>query len=300
MPDLTIFAIPKPFTGHSAVIQENALRSWTGLSNTEVLLCGKDEGVAEAARAYGAGLIEELDYTSLGTPLLDSAFSRARERALGTTLCYVNADIILFDDLLDALGSIDLPRYVAVARRRNLDVTEHLHLQDAAARERFLDTVRQEALLETPFGSDLFAFPRELEWDLPAFAVGRPAWDNWFMFQAVKGKIPLVDVTDSAIVVHQNHSYVHVPAGRGTSWEGPEADANRALLGDPDETASLLDATHVLVNGKLTRPHGAEYRRARILMWGKRSRLARNVLKIGRPVFRAVKGTLPRVRSGGR
>ena len=48
---LTLFSAPKPFTDpHIALIQRNAIRSWTLLPDVEVILLGEETGLAEAAR----------------------------------------------------------------------------------------------------------------------------------------------------------------------------------------------------------------------------------------------------------
>ena len=42
MPLITLFSAPKPFADpHIAIIQRNALRSWTLLPDVEVILLGK-------------------------------------------------------------------------------------------------------------------------------------------------------------------------------------------------------------------------------------------------------------------
>ena len=51
---LTLFSAPKPFTNpHIAMIQRNAIKSWTLLPDVEVVLIGKEEGLAEAAQELG-------------------------------------------------------------------------------------------------------------------------------------------------------------------------------------------------------------------------------------------------------
>ncbi len=51
---VTIFATPKAFRGHFAVIQRNAIASWTKLSpKVDVILMGDDAGTAEIAREFG-------------------------------------------------------------------------------------------------------------------------------------------------------------------------------------------------------------------------------------------------------
>ena len=51
MPLITLFSAPKPFTNpHIAMIQRNAIKSWTLLPDVEVILLGEEEGLAEAAQ----------------------------------------------------------------------------------------------------------------------------------------------------------------------------------------------------------------------------------------------------------
>src|SRR5438132_305881 len=51
---LSFFTAPKPFTGHTAVIQRNALRSWALLPGAELILFGEEEGIDAAAAELGA------------------------------------------------------------------------------------------------------------------------------------------------------------------------------------------------------------------------------------------------------
>jgi hypothetical protein len=52
---ITLITCPKPFRGHSKIIQRNAIKSWTLLEpKPEILLMGDDEGTAEAAAEFGA------------------------------------------------------------------------------------------------------------------------------------------------------------------------------------------------------------------------------------------------------
>ena len=85
---------------------------------------------------------------------------------------------------------------------------------------------------------DYFVFPKNAGLhELPAFAVGRPAWDNWLVYQAPRRRIPVIDATQATTVFHQNHGYAHVPDLSGDKWGGPEPDSNRRLAGNPVEGA---------------------------------------------------------------
>src|SRR5215470_320731 len=63
---LTIFATPKPFRDHIAVIQRNAIRSWTLLRPAcEIILMGNDEGTADIAAEFGVRYVPEVARYSL-------------------------------------------------------------------------------------------------------------------------------------------------------------------------------------------------------------------------------------------
>ena len=93
---LTLFCAPKAFIGHFAIIQRNAIRSWTQLRPVcEIILLGNEEGIAELACELELRHIPEIPRNEFGTPLIDGIFETARSLATGDILGYVNADIIL-------------------------------------------------------------------------------------------------------------------------------------------------------------------------------------------------------------
>src|SRR5208283_2512691 len=92
---LTLFTTAKPFTGHSAVIQRNALESWKRLHpDAEVILFGDDAGAAEICREMGLRHEPAIERRENGTKRLRSIFGRAQEIARHDILCYANCDII--------------------------------------------------------------------------------------------------------------------------------------------------------------------------------------------------------------
>jgi len=262
MPELTIFTLPKPFTEpHVTLIQRNALASWRRLGReVEVLVIGDDEGVAAAAREHGAVHIGGAVTNEYGTPLLDWAFARAAERGSSELLCYVNADIVLLEDFLAAVRRLPRGGQLGIGQRWDCDVNAPLDF-DAPLR----DWARRTGKLDIGFGSDYFVFPRTTEFELPAFAVGRPRWDNWMIGRALEISLPVIDMTPSTTVIHQNHGYGHVQVRRGSKWDGPEADRNLELAGRLDRYMhSPRNATHVLTPGGLRRARTPRYLRARL------------------------------------
>lgn len=293
MPDLTLFTIPKGFTDRRvALIQRNALASWRRLAPVaEVLVLGDDPGVAEAAHEFGATHVGDSKRNEFGTPLLDWAFRVAAERGSGELLCYVNADIILLDDFVDA--ALRLPRdpYLAIGRRWNCDISEPLDFRDGDAGLR--DWALRNGTLDNGRGSDYFVFRRSFDFVLPAFAVGRPGWDNWMIGRALRLRLPVIDMTASVLAIHQNHDYVHVPSAQGSDWEGPEAVRNRALAGDFDRFIhSPFNATHLLMPGGLRRARSKEHMRAKLEAFVALRQVARPLHKLIGLLRR--KGLLPR------
>jgi hypothetical protein len=241
---LTIFAVPKPFEGHIATIQRNAIESWARLEPAcQVILCGDETGSGEVAAELGVEHIADVGRNDYGTPLLSSAFERAEERARYDLLCYLNSDLLLFPDFLDSVRRVAaaLTRFVVVGETIDLDVRQELTNDDdyEALRGRALTSgvVRGRRWI------DFFAFPKGTVRRLPAFAVGRPYWDNWMIWHARSSRVPVVDVSASAVVVHQHHDYGHVKHATAEHWLGPEAEANRELVGSKEMFFTLDEAT---------------------------------------------------------
>jgi hypothetical protein len=241
-PAVTAFGVPKPFEGHIGVIQRNAIRSWRALGY-RVILLGDCAGTAEAAREVGALHLPEVACNAWGTPMLDSAFALADRHADTPIVVYLNSDIILLDDPSPAV--LKLGRmgrgYLGVGRRYNLDITAPLDMA-TGWRGRLRAAVRSRGQIDTMAAIDYFFLARGGPLlKLPAFAVGRPAWDGWMIAEALRLGIPVVDLTPRLLAVHQIHGHTHVPQGTGVRWEGPEAQANRAVAGQQN---ALLTAAN--------------------------------------------------------
>ena len=254
---LTVFSIPKPFTGHIGVIQRNAIASWTRLvGNPEVILFGDEEGIEEAARELGVRHVPDINRNEWGTPLLDNVFAQAQALASHDLLCYANADMILLDDLVEALSLVASRRkqFLLTGQRRNVDITTPLSF--ANGWQRSVRELAERGKLYGPYAMDYFAFRRGMWPAIPPFAVGRACWDNWMVFSAKHRGDPVIDATRAVLAVHQNHSYAHIQHatdGKDWSYSGPEAERNRALAGGWNAVFSLYDANYLLVRGRIIR-----------------------------------------------
>ena len=263
---LTIFSAPKPFTDpHIATIQRNAIGSWTRLPEAAVLLVGEEPGLEEAAREFGVKQMAEVARNSEGTPLVSSIFALARQASDSPLLVYVNADILLTPDLVEAARQVmsRVQKFLIVGQRWDLDVALPFDFSgDWSARLRADACNRGK--LHRPLGSDYFVFPRDCFTDMPGFAIGRAGWDNWMIYKARKEGWATVDATSSIMIIHQNHDYSHLPGGQ-PHYRLPETYENIRLAGGREMTRfTLLDANRRLVDGQLHRPAWAW---ARFVRW---------------------------------
>ena len=158
----TLFAIPKPFKGHIAVIQHNAIRSWAKLgSEYRVILFGDEEGTAEAAKSIGATHLTQVARNEYGTPLLNDIFNQAQNLSHDRLLCYVNADIVLMNDFSNAAYRLAKlkRRFLMVGQRWDFDQTQAIDFEsnwETPLRER----VSRQGKLRDPTGIDYFLFTR--------------------------------------------------------------------------------------------------------------------------------------------
>jgi hypothetical protein len=245
MSKLTIFSCPKPFNGHIETIQRNAVQSWTHLSpKPQVILMGNEKGVGEAAREYGAHHIELVKRNAHGTPLLSSIFEEAYKNAQGDVQVYVNGDIILTSKMVKAVEQLtELKKeFLGVTRRMSIDITKPLDFASDWQKD-VEKIVQQNWKLEHYSAIDCFIFPKGMVETFPSFALGRPMWDNWFIYNTQKRGIPVIDLTAVSYVIHQNHDYAHL---KGGSWEGPEAEENRTLAGGYTHAHTIADSDYLL------------------------------------------------------
>jgi hypothetical protein len=212
---LTIFATPKRFQGHIGIIQRNAIASWTRLNpRPEIILFGTDDGTAEAAREFGLRHVPIVKANQWGTPLVSDLFQQAETIGTGSALCYVNSDILLFDDFPQAIERVSgwSDRFLIVGRRTDLDVTGPLEFEQNWA-PNLRDRAKREGKLQIARSIDYFAFSRGLYPAMPALAIGRFWWDNWLLWKARSVRARVVDASKAALVVHQNHDYSHTTYG---------------------------------------------------------------------------------------
>ncbi len=257
MPLITLFSAPKPFTDpHIAMIQRNAIKSWTLLPDVEVILLGEEEGLAQATKELGVKHLPNVTSNTNGTPLISSMFQLARENSNSPLLCIINADMLLMSDFVEAAKQVMKlkDKFVLLSQRWDLDVTQLIEFTEGW-QDRLSSIVHSQGQLHRPAGSDFFLFPKSCYQDIPDFAIGRAGWDNWMIYKARKEKWFVIDCTPSVMIIHQNHDYSHLPGGK-PHYEHPDTNENIRLAGgEANVRYTILDSTHCLAEGgKLARP----------------------------------------------
>lgn len=262
---LTFITTPKPFVGHVGDIQANAMRSWAALRpRCEIIILGDEAGSSEIAQEIGATHVPAIPRNRWGTPLLDGLLETSKRETRQEYLCYINADIIVTDEFPDHARAIMAWRrkFLMVGRRTTIDLKGQLDMRSPWA-----ESVRKEARtngrLDSSHAIDFFFSHRDCFVNVPPFAIGRFAWDNWLIYSAASRGIPVVDITKSTTVIHQAHDYSHAATDKISLWDGEEAIINRELAGGPLHLLTLDDATHVF-DGRSVRRNlsGVRFRRA--------------------------------------
>ena len=246
---LTIFAMPKPFVGHLATIQKNAIRSWTRLRPApEIILIGDEAGTREMAEDVGARHIPNVRRNEFGTPLVDYIFQTAQDHASHSVMAYVNADMILSQSFATGVQKVqaELSKFLLIGQRWDLPIVDEIDFSQSRWQELLTEQVQEHGTLHAECGIDYFVFPKGLYPEIPPFAIGRTAWDNWLVMTPHKLGVPVVDGTEFIMAVHQDHDYAHVAGGRDETWTGTEAQRNRALAGPIDSSGLSCGARRAL------------------------------------------------------
>jgi len=251
---ITIFTIPKAFSGNINIAQRNAIRSWLQLSpRCEIILFGDEEGVVETARELGVLHIAEIEKNEFGTPFLNSAFNTTQELAKNDILVYINTDIILTLDFVSAVKKIERPMFLMSGRRWDLDIKEEINFNEDDWEEKLQERIKKKGNLHSPSGADYFIFTRNLPHNLPPFTVGRPGWDNWLIYNILKLKIPVIDASQAITVAHQNHESSHLQVKKD-DLKKKEAMRNLKLAGGFSNMGTLRDADWLLTENGLEKP----------------------------------------------
>ena len=106
---------------------------------------------------------------------MSSMFGLAHRLSSNSLLCYVNADIMLTSQFVEALRVIHAvePRFLMTGRRTNLDVEKHWDFSHPSWEAKLRDRAATDGVEGPSSAMDYFAFPRGVFDEVPPFVVGR-------------------------------------------------------------------------------------------------------------------------------
>ena len=257
-PLMTIFTLPKAFTGATGQIQFNSIGSWKALGpQVEVIMIGDEDGIIEAAAELGVKHIKQIHKNDSGTPLVSDAFHIAEQSAQSALLVYCNADVILDDSFITAVDQVAKDplvgdSFLAIGTRTDVSVKQRIDFSDSVATDAMMNTLAREGRQASICCKEFFAFRKGDFSDIPDFAVGRGNWDNWMVVSAKQRGIPVVRLPQHTRLFHQDHQYDHLDntarksASRHSCYvSGAEARENQRLAGGK-HIISGATATHRL------------------------------------------------------
>lgn len=253
---ITIFSNPRPFVGPFDVIQRNAIRSWQALCpECEIILFEDEEKTTgPAAEELRVQCLTPTACNEFGTPLLHGEFDIVYERAKYEILAQINTDIILtrsFFDGIKRLSALMADRsFFMIGRRWDFDVAGPIDYSSPAWEPAIVKGVHHRGRLHGLSGIDYWVFPRRFRFDPPPFVVGRPGMDSWLVYRSRSLGVPVVDATESIMIIHQNHDY---PSKREYFYE-VEKERNLRLGGGHVNMMSLRDADWLLCPDGIRRP----------------------------------------------
>jgi len=202
---ITLFTICAPFT-EKKIIQENAIKSWMKLRpKPEIFIMGgKEKGVKEFAEENNIRIIE-CKTNEDGIPYTKSMFQKAKEEAKNDILCFINSDIILYQNFIDGINLINeknLDEYLAVGQRHDVDIDYEIN--DEMLSNFYI--LASKGKIHGDGATDYFIYPKKIDFShMPEFDSVRPGWDTWLCIDIKKRKIPLIDCTNVIKIIHQNH-----------------------------------------------------------------------------------------------
>jgi hypothetical protein len=192
------FTCPKQENGNIGQLQQRAINSWRGLSIEKQIVLIQETAIGK---------------TVGGAPRADDIFRLARRARNKGFYVYSNADIVFDNSLVQAVG------YVVSA-----NVGKEWLLVGQTANEN--GTSRGAGAI------DWAVFTQNaVDKDMPPFALGRIAWDNWLILQAIDRGVPVIDVSDIVKAIHLDHDYSHIAGGRDETRNGIDAQNNLEMAG---------------------------------------------------------------------
>jgi hypothetical protein len=129
-------------------------------------------GITETAAELGVQHLPQVRCNEQGTPLVSSIFDLARQASQAPLMAYLNADILVTPDFVQAARQVSaqIERFLMIGQRWDMEMTQPLDFGPGWA-ERLKQETRAHGSLHAP-AARFLRFPRQLFSDMPDFAIG--------------------------------------------------------------------------------------------------------------------------------
>lgn len=141
---------------------------------------------------------------------------------------FSNSDILFTDSLIETLTWLRKLRMISepvmlVGKRTNVN---YVGKEDIVTWKRLNEVASFRGKLFRGLAEDYFITSRYYPWkDIPEVVIGRPAYDNWLVYNARKQRQTVIDATRTILAVHQTTRAGNIE-GKGR----PNSSYNRDLL----------------------------------------------------------------------
>ena len=264
---LTIFCTPKNFEGIFNKIQKNAIRSWRHLSDDiEIIIFGESKGAKKIANEVSGIYFPNVKCSKNGVPLLSDLFNKANKIASFDTLLFINSDILIPENIIESIKIVKerFFNFLLVGHRWNIEVKKIIDFNEKNSATLFWETAEMKSKKDSPAAIDYFGFRKNTFKKIPDFVIGRPGYDNWLIWYARRNFIPVVDISEEIIVIHQSHHYnFHNLKNNPKIFDrnkiliDEDGKKNKELHGE--KVLNLLDADFSIVNGRIEKKTSKEY-----------------------------------------
>lgn len=240
----TIIATCRPFVKEPFVTnQTNALESWARLG-CEVILLGRDVGMAEIAARFGFRHILGVEY-KWGVPLVSSLFGVGEKHATNEIVVYVNADIILTPELTPAIEMVSSRFDQFLMGSKRYDLNKSPGCIDFSGN--WQNPLRKMGKWTRPDTSDFHVFRKGFAKRIcmKPFLAESKRWDTWMMDVVLVEKMPLIDSTKFVWSYHPKHA--------GRKLDKKKIRWNEKLAKDRGRTMLWHAGWYLTESGKLVR-----------------------------------------------
>lgn len=238
---ITFFTHCREFRGEFDSLQRTAISSWIGIGpDVQIILMGAPDA-ADVAKMMEIDHAVITGYNEHNTPLVNAIFDTGQANARHDIVCEISSDIVLSADSAIAIDAIrDVERPFVIGQRHDIEPATSL---DEPPKPK----------LHPPSAVDYFIFRRGTLGEIPPYAVGRTAYDNWLVWAALhRWNMTVIDATADIYAVHVNHGYPEYGT-KELMRQSEERKENLRLARETgcDVWAGVHHATHSMIAGQM-------------------------------------------------